>query len=360
MKSLNIRFSLLLFFVLLWVFTGTFSIVRANTTSQEEIQLYSSHQSPVHVTMGEAVSYPVGTGDFVLRRTGEEEPSGPLANWDSHLLAEMVNNGLLKASVSIEQGEERLSLSPSLDTERGRLFLSFQPAHTYGVTASDFSLRIRLTALQPIYRGNEKDEYSSQPGEDSENTVPVLQQGEAFSGIVPFSASYQPVPAFDNPLSVTLQNVADGEVLVDGKLLYKSAQDKKGIAQIRFSLDSSERNTAMFTFLPAQNQGSVNLFYTHSPIAAIHSAYPGVSFYFLSFPGEPSLSTSGSLTFPALNGENTVVYHWDSKGPIRMESVYDKVSKTVTVQGIRKLDRYVAAPAPLEELFESNPNMGGC
>lgn len=363
MKSCKVRFRLLLFFALLWLFTGTLSVVRANAVSQEEVQLYSSHESPISVIMGEKVIFPIGTGDFVLRRTGEEEPSGPIANWDSHLLAKMVSEGLLKASVSIEQGEDRLSISPTLETEGGKLFLTFQPAHTYGTASSEFSLRIRLMALAPIYRGDEKDEYFSQSDgmmEGSELPEPILQQGESFSGIVPFSAVYQPVPSYNMPLSVTPEDVDAGKVLADGKRLYQSAQENKGEVRIYFSLDDSNKNIAEAAFSPTENQGSMNLFYTHTPIAAINSAYPGISFYYLSFPGGPSLSVTGSLTFPALNGENTVVYHWDSKGPIRMESVYNEGAKTVTIQGIRRLERYVVTPAPLEQLFEVNPDMGVC
>lgn len=359
MKTYAIRISLLLLLILLWVLFSTFSIAKASTI-QNELQLYSSRQAPITVAIGEPVSLAIGTGDFVLHHAGEEESSGPIANWNSALLAEMIENGLLKASVFIEQGEERLSISPSLSTENGQLTLSFQPAHTYGTSSSDFSIRIRLTAIEPIYQGNKKDKYSSQPMEGSENLVPILQRGEAFSNILSFSAAYTPVPGYPVPLSITPKDVADGRVLADGGRLFQAAQEGDGDFRLLFSLDGSNRNTAAFTFSPSQNQGDVNLFYTYTPIAAIHSAYPGISFYYLSFPGEPSFSASGSLTFPALNGDNTVVYHWDSKGPIRMESVYDKDSKTVTVQGIRKLERYVAAPAPFEDLFESNPEMGGC
>lgn len=358
MKTYTARISLLSLIVLLWIVFSTLSIVKASTV-QNELQLYSSRQAPVTTTIGETVSFPVGTGDFVLRHAGEEESSGPVANWDAALLAEMIENGLLKASVFIEQGEERLAISPSLSTENGQLMLSFQPAHTYGVSSSDFSVRIRLTAIEPVYQGNKKDKYISHPTGDSENLIPILQQGEAFSSIIEFSAVYNSVSDYTAPLFITPKDVAEGRVIADGGRLFETAQEKAGESQIRFSLDDSNKYTAVFTFSPSQNQGDVNLFYTHTPIAAIHSAYPGISFYYLSFPGEPSFSGSGSLTFPALNGEDTVVYHWDSKGPIRMESVYDKDSKTVTVQGIRRLERYVAAPAPFEELAETNPNMGG-
>ncbi len=358
MKNHTIRISLLLLFILLWIIFSTLSIAKASTV-QNELQLYSGRQTPVTVAIGEPVSLPIGTGDFVLRHAGEEESSGPIANWDSSLLAEMIENRLLKATVFIEQGEERLSVSPSLSTENGQLMLSFQPSHTYGTSSSDFSIRIRLTAIEPIYQGGKKDEYISHPVDTSENLIPILRQGEAFSSIIEFSAVYASILDYTAPLFISSKNITDGRVLADGGSLFQAAQEKGGESQLLFSLDGSNRYTAVFTFPPSQNQGDVNLFYTHTPIAAIHSAYPGISFYYLSFPGEPSFSASGSLAFPVLNGEDTVVYHWDSKGPVRMESVYDKGSKTVTVQGIRKLERYVVAPAPFEELFEMNPNMGG-
>ena len=206
------------------------------------------------------------------------------------------------------------------------LQLKFKVAHTYGTGDTTIGMKLRITV--------KKDFTSDVTGESYKkgNTYTT----EEFK----FKAKYFDVNDYSGSMQLTIPEVKDSYVLLNGEKLY----DEIGADQF----DISFEDTARFDAKLSSSQKKVNLYYNLDEITAITDTYPTVDFEFITFKGNPSFVNTGSMTFNAIGGKNTQVYTFDGETLTPLTTSYDSSYGTVTVKGIKKLGTFVVASEILE------------
>ena len=206
------------------------------------------------------------------------------------------------------------------------LQLKFKVAHTYGTGDTTIGMKLRITVKKDFTSDVTGDSYKKG------NTYTT----EEFK----FKAKYFDVNDYSGSMQLTIPEVKDSYVLLNGEKLY----DEIGADQF----DISFEDTARFDAKLSSSQKKVNLYYNLDEITAITDTYPTVDFEFITFKGNPSFVNTGTMTFNAVGGKNTQVYTFDGETLTPLTTSYDSSYGTVTVKGIKKLGTFVVASEILE------------
>ena len=205
------------------------------------------------------------------------------------------------------------------------LRLTFKVADTYDTSATTVGMKLRITIKKSFTdsNGNKRNKGDTYTTDEFK-----------------FKAEYYELNQYTHDMQLTLPEVDDRFVKLDASDLY----DEIGADTFTIAFE----DVAVFEAKLSAGQKDVNLFYDVDEKTAITDEYPDVDFEFITFRGNPSFVNSGTMTFHAVGGKNTVVYKFDGETLEPLTSTYDSTYDTVTVKGVKRLGTFVIASEVLE------------
>ena len=205
------------------------------------------------------------------------------------------------------------------------LRLTFKVADTYGTGATTIGMKLRITIKKSFTdsNGNKRNKGDTYTTDEFK-----------------FKAEYYELNQYTHDMQLTLPEVDNRFVKLKASNLY----DEIGNDTFTIAFE----DVAVFEAKLSAGQKDVNLYYDVDEKTAITDEYPDVDFEFITFRGNPSFVNSGTMTFNAVGGKNTVVYTFDGETLNPLNSTYDSTYDTVTVKGVKKLGTFVIASEVLE------------
>lgn len=188
---------------------------------------------------------------------------------------------------------------------------------------------------------------------DSKKGTLIMKKGDTITcPEFELTAEYLDVDDYGDTLTVTPKEVSDGYVVARGEDLY----DNSGSSDKVTIYFGSTGDVAALNFKVSSAQKDLNLFYKTDEIEDVTNAYDDIDFEFITFYAQNSganvLTNTGSMTFNAIGGKNTTIYEWNGKTLTELNSKYDFVDDTVTVDGIKRLTTFVVSEKKLEAKVE--------
>ncbi len=221
--------------------------------------------------------------------------------------------------------------------------VKFKVKDNYGTNEPTIGIKFRVTVKKKDVTLNGKD-YS---------------KGDTLtSDEIKFKAVYGEIDYYKD-MSLTLQEVDERNVLLKGDKLY----DEIGAEKFTINFE----DVAIFEAKLSPSQKKVNLFYNLDENQTITDAYPNVDFEFITFKGAPSVTNfvnSGEMTFNAIGGKNTTVYHLETAGggddgdtliPYD-NAIYNPTYGTITVKGVKYLSGTFVVASEILEVEDEEDN----
>ena len=314
---------------------------------------------------------------FDFATTTFENRSGSLSAFSAADLGALISDKAVKTTVKITDGRSNLAYLPTLTSKGGIATLKVKFAHNYDpivfdnddVDPVEASVKVDITAKENIYWNVAGAKYTTDAKTDDVENVKVLNKGDTIHvGEIDFESAYEETDDYGTDMTFTTTEVSANETVIFAETLIEELEGEALTLYFGENGDLAAWNGKI-----SESQKDLNVYYSLDAIEAVEELAEELEIEpeYITFKGDVKFYKSGSLTFNAIGGEDTVVYEVVDGELQELVTEYDSTYDVVTVDGVKVLTSYVIASealvAEVEEpvveepaVEEENPNTGAC
>ena len=289
-------------------------------------------------------------------------------------LGALIDEGAVKVSVKITDGRKNLAYLPTV-TEVGNVAqLKLKFAHNYKPITEDedpvsASLAFDITFTKDVRWDYSKNTFTSVASKTQDPVLDGMGKGDTVHvDAVEFEAAYNETDDYGTDMTFTKNEVSALETVIFADKLIEELDGEELTLYFGEYGDLAAWNGKI-----SDSQKDLNVYYTMDAIEGVPELAEELEIEpeYITFMGDVKFYKTGTLTFNAIGGEDTVVYEVVDGELVPMTTEYDSTYDVVTVDGVKKLTSYVIASEELvveveepvvEEpaVEEENPNTGAC